>query len=57
MPRNDTLLSYRWRGASHTRRVRYSNGYKMASFFKGAINTPKPPPLEVVDSADPLARF
>ena len=24
----------------------------MASFFKGAINTPKPPPLEAVDSAD-----
>ena len=29
----------------------------MASFFKGAINTPKPPPLEAADSADPLACF
>ena len=33
------------------------NGYKTASFSKGAINTLKPPPLEAVDFADPLAHF
>ena len=50
-------LNYRWRSVSHTGRVRYGNGYKTASFSKGAINTPKPPPLEVANSADPLAHF
>ena len=28
------------------------NGYKMASFSRGALNTPKPPPLDAADSAD-----
>ena len=36
----------------HTGRVRYCNGYKTASFPKGAINTPKPPPLEAADSVE-----
>ena len=30
----------------------YGNGYKTTSFSKGAINTPKPPPLEAADSAE-----
>ena len=29
----------------------------MASFSKGAINTPKPPPLEAADAADTHTRF
>ena len=32
--------------------VRYGKGYKTTCFSKGAINTPKPPPLEAVDAAD-----
>ena len=49
------LLSYRWRSVSHTGRVRYP--MEMASFSKGAINTPKPPPLEVADSVGCNTRF
>ena len=41
----------------HTGCVRYCNSYKTASFSKGAINTPKPPPLEAADSAGCNIRF
>ena len=33
------------------------SGIATASFSKGAINTPKPPPLEATDSADKHTRF
>ena len=33
------------------------NGYKTASFSKGAINTPKPPSLEAANSTDIRTHF